>query len=64
VPEKFQMEIIELQSRQEMKSKFLNVSLLEFYKFYLPENNFPQLYRHSICVSALFGSTYVCEQLF
>jgi hypothetical protein len=64
VPEKFQMELIELQSREELKSKFLNVSLLEFYKLYLPENNFPQLYRHALCVSALFGSTCVCEQLF
>jgi hypothetical protein len=39
VPEKFQMELIELQSREEIKSKFLNVSLLELFKLYLPENN-------------------------
>jgi hypothetical protein len=64
VPKKFKIELIELQSREEIKSKFLNVSILEFYKLYLPENNFPQLYRHAICVSELFGSTYVCEQLF
>jgi hypothetical protein len=37
------MELIELQSREENESKFLNVSLMEFYKLYLPENNFPQL---------------------
>jgi hypothetical protein len=42
------MELIELQSRKEIKSEFLNMSLLEFYKFYLPENNFPQIYRHAI----------------
>jgi hypothetical protein len=35
-PEKFQMELIELQSREEMKSKFPNVSLLEFYKLHPP----------------------------
>jgi hypothetical protein len=64
VPEKFQMELIELQSKEEIKSEFLNVPLLEFYKLYLPENNFPQLYRQAIYVNALFGSTYVCEQLF
>jgi hypothetical protein len=64
VPEKFQIELTELQSREEMKSEFLNVSLLEFYKLYLPEYNFPQLCRHATCVSALLGSTYVCEQLF
>jgi hypothetical protein len=56
VPEKFQMELTELKSREEMKSKFLNVSLLKFYKLYLPENNFPHLYRCVICVSALFVS--------
>jgi hypothetical protein len=61
VPEKFQMKVIELQRRNEIKiSEFLQ----EFYKLYLPGNNFPQLYRHAICVSALFGSTHVCEQLF
>jgi hypothetical protein len=59
VPEKFQMELIELQNREEIKSKYLKESLLEFYNLYLPENNFPQLYRHAIYVSALFGSTYV-----
>jgi hypothetical protein len=42
----------------------MNVSLLKFCKHYLPKNNFPQLYRHIIRVSELFGNTYVCEQLF
>jgi hypothetical protein len=56
------MELLELQSREEIKSKFLNAPLLEFYKLYLPENNFPELYRHATCARALFGSTYVCEQ--
>jgi hypothetical protein len=64
VPEKFQMELTDLQSREEMKSKFLNVSLLKFYKLYLSKINFPKLYRHAIRVSALFARTYVCEQLF
>jgi hypothetical protein len=58
------MELIELQSRAQKKLNKISEFLLEFYKLYLPENNFPQLYRHAICVSALFGSTYVCEQLF
>jgi hypothetical protein len=57
------MEPIGLQSREEMKSEFLNVSLLGFYSIYLPKNNFPQLYRHAVRVSALFGNTYVCDQL-
>jgi hypothetical protein len=64
VPEKFQIELIGLQNIEEMKSKCLNLSLLEFYKLYLPENNFHQLYRRATCVSELFGSTYVFEQLF
>jgi hypothetical protein len=31
------MQLIDLQSREEMSSKFLNISLLEFYKLYLPK---------------------------
>jgi hypothetical protein len=64
VPKKFQMELIDLQSREEIKLKFLNISLQKFYKLYLPKNNFHQLCRYAIHASALFGSTYVCEQLF
>jgi hypothetical protein len=64
VPEYFQMDLINLQSREEMKSKFMNVSLLKFCKLCLPKNNFPQLYRHDIRVISLFGNTYVCESLF
>jgi hypothetical protein len=64
VPEKSQMELINLQSREEIKQKFMNVSLLKFCKLCLPKNNFPQLYRHDIRVSALFLNTYVCEPPF
>jgi hypothetical protein len=64
VSEKFQTDlIVELQSRKEMKSKFLNVFLLKFYKRYLPKNNLPQLCRQVIRVSTLFLSSYVRDQL-
>ena len=39
-------------------------TLIDFYKFALPRTNFPNLYEHSIRMSSLFGSTYVCEALF
>jgi hypothetical protein len=48
VPENFQMELINLQSREEIKSKFMNIPLLEFCKLYFPENNFPELYRYDM----------------
>jgi hypothetical protein len=64
VAEEFQMELVDFQSREEIKYKFLNVSQIKFYKLCLPKNNSPHLYRHTIHVSALFGRTYVCEQLF
>jgi hypothetical protein len=62
VPEKFQIKLIYLQSREEMKSKFLNASVLKLFKLHLPKNDFPQLSRHSIHVGALFGSTYYNSQ--
>jgi hypothetical protein len=39
VPEKFQMELINLHSRESMKSKYITVSLLKYCKLYLPKNN-------------------------
>jgi hypothetical protein len=63
VPEKFQMELTELQSREKIRSKCDSASLLEFYKLYIPENNFLQLQtrifskllpKSQIFVSAIF----------
>ena len=37
---------------------------MEFYQMHLPTEQFPALTKHAKIIASLFGSTYVCEQLF
>lgn len=50
LPENFQIEYIELQSDIELKEKFHNASLLEFYKNYLPKNKCPSFHNHALFI--------------
>ncbi|KAK7888727.1 hypothetical protein WMY93_024287 [Mugilogobius chulae] len=61
-PENLQMELIELQCDSALKSKYETVGRVEFHRC-LPET-MPQLRRHAARILSMFGSTYVCEQLF
>lgn len=63
VPLDFQMELIDLQCNNELKTKYSEVSLLEFYKNYLPKE-MKLLKDHALKTATLFGSTYLCEQSF
>lgn len=63
-PENMQMEIIELQCDSELREKFNNHTLLDFYSKFISNTRFPVLRRHALFVASLFGSTYICEQLF
>ena len=62
-PEEFQMELIELQGNDDLKRDMKDYSLLEFYKR-LPEESFPKIKDLARKKMSLFGSTYICEQLF
>ena len=62
-PEEFQMELIELQANDDLKRDMKDYSLLEFYKR-LPEESFPKIKDLARKKMSLFGSTYICEQLF
>jgi hypothetical protein len=67
VPDNFQMELIDIQCNDLLKSKFHaeGVSLLEFYKKYLLEPGlYTNLTDHAKKMASMFGSTYTCEQLF
>ena len=64
VPDKLQHKIIELQSNDELKAKYNNLPLLEFYKLYVPATDFPVLRRHALRFASVFGTTYCCEQFF
>ena len=63
----FQMELIDLQSDDLLKSKFYceDMLLLDFYaKYVSPSGKYPNLANHAKKMTSLFGSTYSCEQLF
>lgn len=59
----FQLELIELQCNTELKQLFLNVPKVEFYKS-LSKSSFPNLRSHAQKITAMFASSYVCEQVF
>ena len=48
----------------QLKSRYRDLSLVEFYQKYLTNDKFPVLRKHAKTIAVLFGSTYVCEQLF
>ncbi|XP_032881422.1 general transcription factor II-I repeat domain-containing protein 2A-like [Amblyraja radiata] len=67
VPENVQMELIEMQCSDVLRSKFkaTDISLPEFYKKYLLETGmYTNLVDHAKKMTSMFGSTYMCEQLF
>ena len=63
IPEQYQLELVDLQSNQELKAKYNDVPLMDFYKMYLSPTEFPNLIKHGKMTACLFGSTYICEQL-
>ncbi|XP_064080582.1 general transcription factor II-I repeat domain-containing protein 2B-like [Macrobrachium nipponense] len=64
IPEDIQMEIIELQCNDELRKKFDNSSVYQFYKKHVSVTVYPKLSAHTRKMMAVFGSTYICEQLF
>ena len=64
IPEDIQMEIIELQCNDELRKKFDDSSVYQFYKKHVSVTVYPKLSAHARKMMAVFGSTYVCEQLF
>jgi hypothetical protein len=65
-PEDIQMELIELQANDELKSKFKSLKLIEFYEFLSKShsNAFSKIKTNALRIASMFGSTYLCEQLF
>jgi hypothetical protein len=63
-PGDLQMEIIDLQCDSDLKIKFDEVSLLEFYQQYVEMGIFVNLRMYVARIFSLFGSTYLCEQMF
>lgn len=57
-----QMEVIELQCDTVLKTKYDEIGIPEFYR-YLSKSS-PTYRNHCAKILSMFGSTYVCEQLF
>ena len=63
-PTDIQMELIDLQERINLKDKYVEMNLGDFYRKYLDQDKFPNLRQFMASKMALFGSTYLCEQFF
>ena len=63
-PLSLQMVLIDLQENFNLKMKARDISLSEVYQRYIPADKYPKLGDLARKRMALFGSTYVCEQLF
>ena len=62
VPDELQMQLIYLQNDTDLKNKFQNVEIHNFYQNYTNLEKIPRLGAHAKQIMTLFGSTYVCEQ--
>ena len=63
-PTDIQMELIDLQERTDLKAKYVEMNLGDFYRKYLDQDKFPNLRKFMASKMGLFGSTYLCEQFF
>ena len=64
-PENLQMELIELQGTSQLKQKFKETDIIQFYQQYVKDDgSYPGLVQHAKKICCMFGSTYLCESLF
>ena len=63
-PTDIQIELIDLQERTDLKAKYVEMNLGDFYRKYLYQDKVPNLRKYMTSKMAFFGSTYLCEQFF
>jgi hypothetical protein len=59
-----QIELIDMQCNSDLEEKYENVAIFDFYSKYFENGEFSAVRSHALFMISLFGSTYVCEQLF
>ncbi|KAM6156733.1 general transcription factor II-I repeat domain-containing protein 2B-like isoform 1-T1 [Erethizon dorsatum] len=62
VREELQLEVIDLQCNTALRAKYDKVGVPEFYKYLW--SSYPRYRSHCARILSMFGSTYICEQLF
>ena len=62
MPSDIQLELSDLQCDTAMKNKFASVGLDTFYQNLVPQ--YPKLTAMAAKVLSMFGTTYLCEQVF
>nr|XP_022904403.1 general transcription factor II-I repeat domain-containing protein 2-like [Onthophagus taurus]XP_022904404.1 general transcription factor II-I repeat domain-containing protein 2-like [Onthophagus taurus] len=58
-PGYLQLELIDLQSNSEMKLRFEDINIVDFYGKYIQEDKFPNLKKLAMCIVAANGTTYL-----
>ena len=58
------MELIDLQERTDLKAKYVEMNVGDFYRKYLDQDKFPNLRKFMASKMVLLGSTYLCEKMF
>lgn len=64
VPENLRMKCIDFQCSSDLREKFKDFPLLEFYKKYVSKEKYQRIDRLAVFMTSLFGSTYLYEQVF
>jgi hypothetical protein len=59
----YQLEVIDMQTNDELKEAFHSSTREQFYKC-LSDSKFPNIKWLATKMSTVFGSTYICEQTF
>ena len=54
----------QLHNNSELKERYNNIPLLEFYKSYIRDDEFRTFKKHALKYASVFGTTYCCEQFF
>ncbi|CAB3237252.1 unnamed protein product [Arctia plantaginis] len=62
-PESMQLEIIDIHNDQDLRNRFNEGDLLNFYRC-IDKNTYKELRINALKCASLFGSTYICEQTF